>query len=160
MIPIANINHRTLRNIIIAGIFGEIVLEFIAWVIAPPLLGVPMRPHLLILALVQAHAGVAIPTTIAVGIHLALGLFVMPSGYVLGRNILRLRSWLWVSIAWGVVLWLVAQAILAPLTGRPMFLAFSAYSWASLLAHVIYAIVVAFTFERLQRNSSTLSVEL
>jgi len=136
--------------IFVAGVIGEIVLETISWVISPRLLGLPMRPYILLADLARSLLGVKLAVPLTVAAHLALGAFIMPLIYVKARQALGLRSWLLAGIAWGVVLWLIAQAILAPLAGRPIFLGFIPYSWGSLAAHIIYAVVVAGSLERLR----------
>jgi len=144
----------TLLLILYAGVIGEVVLEILAWFIAPSIVGMPMRPHLLLEALGQTLLGVSLGTPLAVSLHLILGVLVMPLSFVALRNLLGWHGGIGASIAWGVFLWLVAQAILAPLAGRPIFLGFIAYSWLSLVAHVIYAVTVDIALKGLRRRFS------
>lgn len=165
------LTHGDYLLIFTAGVMGEIVLEFLAWVIfphfvpkppmmpmlppwltdmAPAAIGMPMRPHVLLTDLGRSLLSVDLPVQLTVAVHLLLGFFVMPLVYAKARQALNIRSWFVAGTAWGIVLWLVAQAVLAPLAGRPIFLGFIPYSWGSLGAHVIYALVVAWSFERLR----------
>ena len=138
--------------IFFAGVVGEVVLEVIAWFVSPMVVGMPMRPHLLIEAIGTQFFGLTVSTLAAVTVHLLLGAVVMPLVYVGLRQALGWQSWFWASVAWGVILWLIAQAVLAPLAGRPVFLGFIPYSWGSLAAHVIYAVTVGCMFEDLRKR--------
>lgn len=165
-----SLTHGDYLLIFTAGVMGEIVLEFLAWVIfphfvpkppmmqmlppwltdmAPAAIGMPMRPHVLLTDLGRSLLGVDLPVQLTVAVHLLLGFFVMPLVYVKARQVLKISSWFVAGTAWGIVLWLIAQAVLAPLAGRPIFLGFIPYSWGSLGAHIIYALVVAWSLERL-----------
>ncbi|WP_417769562.1 hypothetical protein [Stappia sp.] len=151
-------NGRTtelLMAIFLAGVAGEVVLEAIAWFVAPSILGVPMRPFLLVEDLGRQLFGATIPTELSVTVHLLLGAVVMPLGYVGLKRWSGWTSWLWASSVWGIILWLIAQAVLAPLAGRPFFLGFGAYSWASLVVHVVYAIVVGYVLNDLKTRFRT-----
>lgn len=149
------LSDRDLVFIAVAGLLGEIILEFVAWVIFPPLLGVPMRPHILVTDLGRSLLGVNMPVPLAAAIHLALGFFIFPAVYVLARRALGVKSWLVASLLWGVLLWLIAQTTLAPLAGRPFMLGIIPYTWGSLVAHVIYTGTVGWVFEKLSRHFAT-----
>lgn len=140
-------------SVLAAGIVGEVMLEFIAWVIAPPLLGRPMEPALLIQALFKNFLRLDVEKTTSFVAHLIAGVIVFPAGYVVFREVLRFKGWLTAGLLWGGVLWLLAQAVLAPLAGRPFMLGFIPYTWASLVAHAAYATTVAFVVERLSGNT-------
>jgi len=43
----------SLLLILYVGVIGKIVLQFLAWLIAPSIIGMPMSPHLLLEALRQ-----------------------------------------------------------------------------------------------------------
>lgn len=136
-------------TILAAGGVAEVVLEFLAWWIAPGLVGRPMRPDILVANLASQLAGVDTSVTAAVSIHLLLGLLVFPLVYVGAQRTLSFRG-LWIpAIVYGVALWAVAQMILAPLAGRPFMLGFIPYTWFSLLAHVVYTVVLALALDRL-----------
>ncbi len=136
--------------IVFAGVVGELVLEVIAWYMAPLLLDMPMRPHLLVQALGQNLIGVELGVREAVTIHLILGILIMPMGYILLCKMMAWKSLIWATVVWGTILWIIAQGVLAPLAGRPVFLGFGLYSWASLVAHILYAIAVGFILSHAQ----------
>lgn len=167
--------------IFVAGVIGEIVLEFIAWVVfpnvvpmspqimrasfhgqqipqwvadlGPHVVGMPMRPHLLVIQTGQAlMGGATMPIQLAIAIHLALGSIIFPLTYVYVKALLGIRSWLVAGLLWGTLLWLIAQLALAPIAGRPIFLGFIPYTWGSLVAHNVYAVTVAYVLERLRHR--------
>jgi hypothetical protein len=147
-----DINARTVVLILLAGVIGEIVLELVAWVIAPVILGRPMQPALLVAGLARSHFGLGLSMPAAFMLHLVAGVAVFPIGYLLFRAAAGLRFPVTAGIVWGVVLWLIAQAILAPLAGRPFMLGFGPYTWAALVAHVVYTLTVALSYERLSHR--------
>lgn len=140
--------------VLAAGAVAEMVLEFLAWWIAPALLGRPMRPDILVSHLASQQVGADISVVTAVTIHLVLGFFIFPLVYVIARAKLAFKG-LWLpSIVYGIVLWAFAQMILAPLAGRPFMLGFIPYTWFSLVAHVLYTVVIALVLERLSRQQA------
>lgn len=143
---------RRLQAVIIAGVVGEIALELISWVIAPALLGRPMQPAILVDDLVRALFGLALPMSAAIAVHLVSGLVIFPIGYLIFRAATGITSPIISGVLWGAVLWIIAQAILAPLAGRPFMLGFIAYTWASLGAHIVYALTIALIYQRLSRS--------
>ena len=134
-----------------AGAVGEIALEIFAWWVLPPILGRPMQPDILVSDLARSLFEIELSRTAAVSIHLALGLVIFPIVFVIGRDLLKARSTIISGSVFGVILWLIAQTILAPLAGRPFMLGLIPYSWASLIAHVLYAVMVALTIDKLLR---------
>jgi uncharacterized membrane protein YagU involved in acid resistance len=52
-------------------------------------------------------------------------------------------SYLLRGALWGVLLWLVAMAVVVPLAGMPMFFGFGMPMMAALIAHVVYGVILA-----------------
>ena len=75
------------------------------------ILGVPMRPHILVTDLGRALVGADVPVVLAVSIHMALGLLIFPFVFVLGRAALGAKGTVVPGIVFGVILWLIAQTI-------------------------------------------------
>lgn len=153
-----NLNSATMARVftwenllllLAAGAISEVVLEIISWWVFPPLLGVPMRPHLLVTAVTKAVFSADLSVTVAVSIHMALGLILMPVAFAVGREVFGVRSTIKPAIIYGVILWATAQMILAPLAGRPFMLGLIPYTWGSLVAHVVYTMVVAMVYDHL-----------
>ncbi|MFW6028146.1 MAG: DUF6789 family protein [bacterium] len=154
-VDLPGLNARTVVLIVLAGVVGELVLEFIAWGIAPVLLGQPMQPAMLVAGLASSLFGFELSMPVAFILHLVAGIVVFPVGYLVFRAAAGFRSPVTAGLVWGVVLWLVAQAILAPLAGRPFMLGFIPYTWAALVAHVIYTLTVALSYEQLSRRAGS-----
>lgn len=144
------ISGGDLLLVLAAGVIGELVLETISFVAFPAVVGMPMRPDILVSAVGKVSFGLTIATPFAIAIHLALGAFFFPLGYLKLSRTLPTVSPLLLGALWGVFLWLLAQSTLAPLAGRPIFLGFVPYTWGSLCSHTVYALVVAFALQRLQ----------
>jgi membrane protein implicated in regulation of membrane protease activity len=71
---------------------------------------------------------------------------------MLMRRFLNNWGWALAGALYGIVLWFIAQGFLAPLVGRPFMLGFVSYTWVSLVAHLIYALTIAYVIDRLQRR--------
>lgn len=137
-----------LSALLLAGLVGQALFEFVALIVMPALLGMPLQPAALVVTLGQTLVGLEMPMLAGWAVHLAAGIIVFPLGYLV---MARATGWSWTvaGAGWGVILWLFAQAVLAPLAGRPFMLGFVPYTWASLCAHLVYTLGVAFTLVRL-----------
>jgi hypothetical protein len=140
---------RMLVLAIPAGIVGEMVFEILALAVAPPLLGQAMQPALLVGALAQSLFGVQIAGATGWIVHLLAGAVLFPMGYVVFARALNGLGWPVAAILYAVLLWLLAQGVLAPLAGRPFMLGFGAYTWASLVVHALYVLTVAAVLNRM-----------
>lgn len=127
-------------RLVVAAIVATLVLEMMMQVGAPRILGIaPMSPANLItniLALPQGHI-------VGVIAHFGLGLIAFPLGYMIiafrhfpGGPLLR-------GALWGVLLWLVAMAVVVPLAGMPFFFSFGMPMVAALVAHIVYGVILA-----------------
>ncbi len=124
----------------VAAIVAAVVLEMMMRVGAPNVLGIPpMNPANLvtnILGLSEGHVLGAV-------VHFGLGLIGFPIGYMIvayrhfpGHYLLR-------GALWGVLLWLVAMAIVVPLASMPFFFGFGMSMVAALVAHIVYGTILA-----------------
>lgn len=140
-----------LPALLLAGLAGQAAFEIVAFVLMPAFIGKPLMPVVLVEELARTLFGLEAGRLAGWSIHLAAGIIIFPLGYL---NFLRITglSWLVAGALWGVVLWLFAQAVLAPLAGRPFMLGFVSYTWASLAAHLVYTLAVAAAFSRLSRR--------
>ncbi len=156
------LSDKDLLLIFTAGVIGEIVLEIFAWVVVPEIAGRPMRPDILVSDLARSLAGIEMWRPLAIGIHLTLGVAVFPLIYLKLRRIFAGLSWILVASLVGLALWAIAQTTLAPLAGRPFMLGFdptwgfNTYTWASLIAHALLMVVIAYAYERLARRFADL----
>lgn len=126
---------QNLRNLLLAGLVGEISFEVYAWVISPLLFGVSLAPANLVVALIQLILGATVPYWAGFLIHFVIGavgfaLFVWLT-HLVSRTHLILSG----AIA-GFILWFVAQGLLAPAVGRTFMMGFGAYTQSSFVGHV------------------------
>ncbi|MEO1199909.1 MAG: DUF6789 family protein [Pseudomonadota bacterium] len=147
-----SITGRThIRNdiiaILIAGAIAETVFEIIAWLVTPALFGFALQPAFLIDALSTIYLGLPLGYPTAFGLHVLAGIVLFPLGYRLMISILPIKpAWITGTI-WGVILWFLAQGILAPLAGRLFMMDWSAFTWASLIGHVIYGLALGVAYK-------------
>lgn len=128
----------------IAGIAGLAAWEFVGRLIAPWLIGQTLDPS----GLIQLALGIT-NDTLALILHLATALAVMPAGYMLVvmpivKRMLGDGAWPIAGVAYGVVLWLVAMVVVAHwLAGLPWFLDWAAITFMSLLGHIALGLGIA-----------------
>ncbi len=137
-----------------AGGIAEAVLEFFAWWIVPATLGKPMRPDILVSDIARSLLHIDISVVLAVTIHLLLGVLIFPLLFVVARAAIGFKTTLIPAVIYGVLLWAVAQMLLAPLAGRPFMLGLIPYTWASLAGHVLYTVAMALAITRLTTSAA------
>ena len=148
--PVAEIvTGRAVAALLGAGVLGEVVFEALAWLAAPPLFGMALQPAFLIAKLAERWAGQDLVYGAAFILHFLAGVVVFPILYRLAFGAAARSRWLTCGIAWGLALWLVSQAVLAPLAGLPFMAGFGVYAWAAAAAHIAYAATVAAAYPRL-----------
>lgn len=140
---------RRLLLAIPAGIVGEVVFEVLALIVAPIVLGTAMKPALLVGLLAGELVGAPVSAASGWIGHLFAGAVLFPVGYVLFSRFFRLRPWPLAAVLYAILLWFIAQGVLAPMAGRPFMLGFVTYTWASLVVHAIYMLAVAGTLHHL-----------
>lgn len=140
-----------LPALLLAGLAGQAAFEIVAFVLMPAFIGKPLMPVMLVDELARALLGLEAGRLVGWSIHFAAGIVLFPLGYL---GLLRVTglSWMLAGALWDALLWLFAQAVLAPLAGRPFMLGFVSYTWASLAAHLVYTLAVAAAFSRLSRR--------
>ena len=127
-------------RIVIAAVIATAVLQMMMQVGAPVMMGIaPMEPANLVTSILALPEGHALGQTA----HFGLGLVGFPLGYVIFAYRHFAGSVPVRGALWGVVLWLVAMAVIVPLAGQPMFFGFGKPMIAALLAHVVYGIILA-----------------
>ncbi len=129
---------------LVAGIAGLAAWEFVGRLIAPWLIGQTLDPS----GLIQLALGIT-NDTLALILHLAMALAVMPAGYMLvvmpiTKRVLGGDSWPIAGAAYGVALWLFAMMAVAHwLAGLPLFLDWTAITWMSLVGHIALGLATA-----------------
>lgn len=140
------------RTIFIAGLAADVAWEVWARLITPLWVGGPLQPA----ALVQSVFGFN-NLLLAEVIHAVVGIVLYPIGYLfIARPLQRLivpgLPYVLTGAGFGVGLWIFALYVMAHLfAGLPVFLGFIALTWASLVGHILFGIVVAFVVRLLER---------
>ncbi|MCZ4354255.1 hypothetical protein O4H61_17200 [Roseovarius aestuarii] len=140
----------TLKNLIIAGLVGEIVFEAYAWLVSPALFGVALSPTNLVVALGQIVFGASLPHWAGFAIHATIGsigfaVFVWLTHLVTKTNLILS------GVIAGLALWFIAQGLLAPVVGRSFMMGFGAYTQSSFIGHVGMTTVMAIVLSMLSR---------
>jgi hypothetical protein len=134
----------TLVTALLGGVAADVTWEVWARLLTPLLVGGPLEPA----ALVQSVFGLQ-SRLVAEIIHLVVGFAFYPLGYLfIARPLARLVTpwapWWLVALAYGVGLWIFALYIMVHLIADlPAFLGFIPLAWASLVGHLLFALVLA-----------------
>ena len=136
---------KLLLTILIAGLAADITWEIWARGITPLLVGGPLEPA----ALVQSVFGLQNRFAAEI-IHAVVGIVFYPIGYLfiarpLQRMIVPSLPLFLTGLGFGTGLWIFALYVMAHLiAGLPAFLGFIPLTWASLVGHWLFGLVVAY----------------
>lgn len=139
------LDARLPATILLAGIAADITWEIWARLITPIFVGGPLEPA----ALVQGVFGFQNVLAAEV-IHAVVGIVFYPIGYLfiarpLQRMVLPQLPLLLTGIGFGIGLWVFALYVMAHIfAGQPPFLGFIPLTWASLVGHILFGLVVAY----------------
>lgn len=139
---LSNRQKRIILSIALAGLVGEIAFEFYAWVMSPALFGVILQPSNLVIAITAKLTGAQLSHVLAFAIHFTIGSLGFGVVVYLMRLLMPPRVWL-VGVASGVLLWFVAQGVLAPFIGRSFMMDFGTYTQSSFIGHVGMTVIAA-----------------
>tara|TARA_R110002033_G_scaffold21568_3_gene53353 strand:- start:910 stop:1416 length:507 start_codon:yes stop_codon:yes gene_type:complete len=148
--------YLTVRNLLLAGLAGEVSFEIYAWLISPILFDVALAPANLVIALTKIATGLTLPYRAAFVLHFAVGVVGFSAFVLLAHLMTRTKLILSGAIA-GVLLWFVAQGLLAPVVGRTFMMGFGAYTQSSFVGHVGMAMIIGYVllqFESRQARSA------
>ncbi len=145
---------NTIFNLLLGGLAGLGIWEIAANGLTGWLLGGEgaLEPPYLIRTLSEKwlHYAMSVPTSKI--IHYVTGALFYPIGYWLMTRWIQRTGWAVDGFIWGVLTFIFALGICAPLAGFPIFL--HTESWwlwfMSLVGHCIYAMLAAYLFERLE----------
>lgn len=79
------------------------MFEVVGLLVMPALLGMPLKPALLVASLLGSVAETDLTMPLAWAIHLFAGVVVFPLGYLIFRDVTNLRSWAAAGALWGVL---------------------------------------------------------
>ena len=139
-------------RILAAGLVAEVFWEIWARMITPILIGGPLQPAALVLSLFRLD-----PSYFWLGelIHFVTGFAIYPAAYVLMFRRILPGGVVARGAVYGVLLWVFALGICAPLAGLPLFLGFIPLAYASLAGHTAFGLLLVLTYERLKTARST-----
>ncbi|MEP4195542.1 MAG: hypothetical protein ABJL99_07900 [Aliishimia sp.] len=143
-----NLNIETLKKIALAGLIGEIVFEAYSWLLSPVIFGPILEPAKLVTAVVAKVSGIMLPYSLAFIIHFLIGTIFFALLVYVANGILR-KGYVLAGLVTGLVLWFVAQGMLAPFIGRPFMMSFGAYTQSSFVAHTGMMIVIGLVLSKL-----------
>ena len=150
-----SIDTGRLGKLLAGGLVGLIAFEVFGRYGAPFIMGGPLSPIGLVLALFKNFLGLPIGATLAHGVHYATGIVFYPLGYLamtlaagaVGVRLAGLGAGLVWGLVWGVVTWFLALGVFASLAGLPFMLNFTTITWVSLLGHLAYGLGAALVYE-------------
>ena len=144
---------QTIPTLLLAGLAGEIAFELYAWLLSPLLFGVALAPANLVVAFGKIALGITLPYWLGFALHIALGIVGFSVFVWLVHRLTRLGLVLSGALS-GLVLWFVAQGLLAPVVGRSFMMDFGAYTQSSFVGHVGMAMVIGYAIALLQRRAA------
>ncbi len=133
---------KNFPNILFAGLMGETLFEAYAWLVSPVLFGNPLSPLKLVTAVTKKLTGIHLPEMAAFSIHFLVGAIAFPFAVYLMQALTKLNFWI-AGLLTGVLLWFVAQGILAPFIGRSFMMDFGPYTQSSFIGHVGMCLIIA-----------------
>lgn len=150
------VTSKSIQFSLLGGLVAQLAFEFYAWLISPLVFGPQLQPSNLIVALFKLYAGVNISYAAGFVVHALVGIVGFSAFVFLLLRVLPLNTYVSGILA-GLVLWFVAQGVLAPLVGRDFMMGFGPYTQSSLVGHVgmtwIIALLIGFGDERQQSAS-------
>jgi len=150
-------NSTELRALASAGLIGEITFEAYAWLVSPLLFGVRLEPANLVIGLTKTFTASQLPYAAAFAIHFLIGSLGFAAVVYLIKRVTKLGS-LGSGITAGLLLWFVAQGMLAPLMGRTFMMGFGSYTQSSLIGHVGMTALIALLWAKFQQHASASKV--
>ncbi|MEP2472831.1 MAG: hypothetical protein ABJH45_14900 [Paracoccaceae bacterium] len=142
-----------LRNLLIAGLVGQLAFEAYAWLISPLIFGPSLEPANLVIGLTRTITGATLSYWTAFAIHFVIG-SVGFAVFVYLVHLLTKTGLIVSGIIAGVALWFIAQGILAPAMGRDFMMGFGTYTQSSAVAHIGMAALMGAVMARLGTQSS------
>lgn len=125
---------------IVAGITGTIIMTIVGLVAAPMMGLPPMNPAALLAGAMGGSLALGWAAHFMIGSLLAVG-YALVAGKLPGPAWLR-------GALYGLAPWLVAQLVVMPMMGMPVFSGSAALAMGSLLGHVIYGATVGGVYGR------------
>lgn len=138
---------KDIKAVFLAGVIAETVFELYAWLVSPILFDQVLQPSNLVIAIARITLGIDLSHGAAFAIHAFIGSIGFASCVYLIKRSSKL-PYLVAGVVTGILLWFVAQGILAPFIGRPFMMEFGPYTQSSFIGHVGMTMIVAFILRR------------
>ena len=149
------LDFETLKKIIFAGFIGELFFEIYAWLISPAIFGPTLEPARLVTGVVDKVLGFTLPYGPAFVIHSLIGTVFFALLVFFMQKIIR-KSYIVSGFFTGLILWFVAQGILAPFVGRSFMMDFGSYTQSSFVAHTCMLVVIGFVLSKVMASDSAM----
>ncbi|MEP3345374.1 MAG: hypothetical protein ABJN34_11040 [Litoreibacter sp.] len=146
-----DLDLETFKKVVMAGVVGELLFEAYSWLLSPILFGPILEPAKLVTAIVAKVTGVVLPYGPAFVIHFLIG-SVLFALMVYALNKILNKGYVLAGLVTGLILWFVAQGMLAPFIGRPFMMEFGAYTQSSFIAHTSMMLVIGFVLSKLMAS--------
>ena len=134
---------REIKISIIGGLIAQIAFEAYSWLISPLIFGTSLQPAKLVRGLTEKYIGLNINYEVAFVLHTLIGIIGFGIFTLLFYKAFRSRAVISGFIS-GLVLWFIAQGILAPAVGREFMMSFGPYTQSSFISHVGMTMIIAF----------------
>jgi hypothetical protein len=143
---------RTIWHLFLGGAAGFGVWEVFAATLTAWAAGFPLQPPELVKSLFQHQLGLTISNPMAELLHGFTGLLGYPLAYFILSRLLPQIGMPLIGWVWGVITYVIALGIFAPLAGQSfLLLDLPVLSFMSLVGHAIYGYVAALVFETFER---------
>lgn len=137
-------------TVLVAGLFGQLAFEIYAWIISPAIFAVTLEPAALLMGLLRNLFGIEMSYTQAFLIHFFVGISF--SLLVAGMAYVTRLGFVVSGVITGVILWFIAQGILAPLVGFRFLIDFNINAQSALIAQVGMATIMGLLLDRFLRK--------
>lgn len=146
-----------IRNVLIAGVIGQLAFEAYAWLISPLLFGPTLEPSNLVMALSKIYLGLDVSYGAAFAVHSFIGAAGF-SALVWLVHMVTKKTFVVSGAIAGFALWFVAQGMLAPAVGRTFMMDFGPYTQSSAVAHIGMAMVMGYVMAKFSGRLSRATV--
>ena len=134
-------SRQELLRLLIAGVVAVVAWELFTRGVLPILFDKKLEPAILILKLFGLSKEYK---QVAYGLHLFTGIVAYPIGYwIFTRKILSFGTFA-DGVLFGVLTWVFALGVIAPIAGIPFFVNFILSTWLSLAGHILFGLALAY----------------
>ena len=150
------LNMNEMGVAVLGGLIAQIAFEAYAWLVSPLVFGPKLQPAFLVIGLFEKYLGITLSYVVAFSLHALIGVIGFGIFTLLFYRVFRGRAIL-SGLFSGVVLWFIAQGVLAPAMGREFMMGFSPYTQSSFVGHVGMTLIIALLvdFVLKQKNQTT-----